>query len=424
MALFKRLYDYFSQGGRENHGGNVIPGLWNDINSMEVDENGPQRVISTDNVDDMDTMDVDMDYDNDNKDSEIEENEEYNNHDVSLEIIEPPNNEISSTPKKQPLLYDKYVADGQYGTSFANARNVSVNSDFKTIKFNSNTDDFSIDLNKEVDSYESKIHKFYWPVLPKTFQTFHDVNELTKNNYQFTVDLKIQELEKEKKSKISRVTPLSKPQLQKITSILRQSPNTMIVMNYSIDIKVRDMLTLKDGQWLNDNIIDYYFNLISNTNGGYFSWTSHFFSTLNTKGYQGVKRWSKRQKLNLFEKRLIFVPINISSTHWALAVINNDEKSIGYYDSLNMNGNKSALIKLQQYIEGEGERLQIPVDINEYRLNHKIQTPQQMNGYDCGVFTCICALYLSRFQPLTYSQNDISTFRKRMIYEILENKLL
>ena len=50
--------------------------------------------------------------------------------------------------------------------------------------------------------------------------------------------------------------------------------------------------------------------------------------------------------------------------------------------------------------------------------------PQQMNGSDCGVFTCLFAEYLSRGAMLTFSQSDIPYFRKRMVYEICKNQIL
>jgi sentrin-specific protease 1 len=46
-------------------------------------------------------------------------------------------------------------------------------------------------------------------------------------------------------------------------------------------------------------------------------------------------------------------------------------------------------------------------------------TPQQQNGYDCGVFTCTCADFLSVGLPLDYSQRDIKEQRKRMVWKIM-----
>ena len=50
--------------------------------------------------------------------------------------------------------------------------------------------------------------------------------------------------------------------------------------------------------------------------------------------------------------------------------------------------------------------------------------PQQMNGSDCGMFTCKFAEYISRRARFTFSQNDMPYFRKRMIAEIVNNDII
>lgn len=50
--------------------------------------------------------------------------------------------------------------------------------------------------------------------------------------------------------------------------------------------------------------------------------------------------------------------------------------------------------------------------------------PQQMNGSDCGVFTCMFAEYLARDYEITFTQEHMPYFRKKMILEILYKRLL
>ncbi|MGE1161561.1 Ulp1 family isopeptidase, partial [Pantoea agglomerans] len=93
----------------------------------------------------------------------------------------------------------------------------------------------------------------------------------------------------------------------------------------------------------------------------------------------------KRKKLNIFEKDLTFIPININSSHWALSVINNITKTVEYYDSLNLLGGSNILHSIKGYMIGEIERLGLhdSIDINDWQLAIK-SSPQQLNGYDCG----------------------------------------
>ena len=52
------------------------------------------------------------------------------------------------------------------------------------------------------------------------------------------------------------------------------------------------------------------------------------------------------------------------------------------------------------------------------------ETPQQRNGSDCGVFMTRTADYLSRDGKLNFSQTNMTYFRRRMVYEILNRTLL
>lgn len=54
----------------------------------------------------------------------------------------------------------------------------------------------------------------------------------------------------------------------------------------------------------------------------YHFFTSHFYTTLSTSGPNAVASWTKRKKIQVFEKKLIFVPIN-RDLHWSLCVIVN-----------------------------------------------------------------------------------------------------
>lgn len=281
------------------------------------------------------------------------------------------------------------------------------------------------DYDKEVLSHylpNKPISALNYSIIDTLLSTFHidkisDVYERERQNIQ---NLFNQERTKEE----TGIKALSGDELSKVLNIWKSKTNSLIVSNFQIDIFVRDLKTLDDRNWLNDNIIDYYFNLITSSNENVYGWTTHFFTTLQAKGYQGVARWARRRKVDLTKKDLILVPINIMETHWALAVINNQDKSFGYYDSLASSGNINALRILKDYMINEGKRLNSNINFQSYEMHPSIKTPQQKNGYDCGVFTCTCARYISNSLPLTYSQNDMKVIRRRMAYEIIQNKII
>lgn len=369
--------------------------------------------------------------------------------------------EPAQNPASEPDLYESFYQldssddevdeSGQYGTTLAissfqpkkakspksgpfNSSNIlgsNLTQDLKLLDLDvpPNNDFFSLkSLSDDYDAMVSNFYKPYKPV-PKAPSTLADTllsgwnlnkpGNFIKDEQQHIQDL----ITKERKASQAAVTPLSKDQQNKVYSYWSsRNSSAPVISAYSIDITVRDLLTLADGQWLNDNIIDFYLSLLTEHLHHVYCWTTHFFTTLKLKGYLGVARWAKRRKINLFEKEKVIVPINIMSTHWALAVIDNKQKSISYFDSLASRGNRNAVELLNEYMQKEAERLgqQAPV----YELFASAKTPQQQNGYDCGVFTCTVAKYASALQPMAFGQKDMHIIRQRMAYEIILKSLL
>ena len=69
--------------------------------------------------------------------------------------------------------------------------------------------------------------------------------------------------------------------------------------------------------------------------------------------------------ISLFDKDLIFMPINITSTHWTLVAMDMVTKTISYYDSLRGNGQMyadNALACLRSSAAARG----IPFDDQEW----------------------------------------------------------
>jgi len=66
-----------------------------------------------------------------------------------------------------------------------------------------------------------------------------------------------------------------------------------------------------------------------------------------------------------------------------------------------------------------------PFDFTGWQNYNPEDTPQQENGYDCGVFTCQFLESLSRGEEgFHFSQRDMMYLRRRMIWEIGHAKFL
>ncbi|KAL7997816.1 putative Ulp1 protease family catalytic domain, papain-like cysteine peptidase superfamily [Plasmopara halstedii] len=114
--------------------------------------------------------------------------------------------------------------------------------------------------------------------------------------------------------------------------------------NEVISVTLGDVDRLVPGEYLNDNIIDFYLrflwrHLASWQQQQTYFFTTHFFTQLNnTKGafdstrvdsnerFARVARWTQKET-NLFDKRFLFIPIN-DSFHWSIAVFCNPGSAV------------------------------------------------------------------------------------------------
>lgn len=285
-----------------------------------------------------------------------------------------------------------------------------------------------IEVNDSVanDTYIKSVEQYYKNFAPPVNildYSLEDVPAYSFNDH-FADDDFLREVDRRRvaASKPTGVKPLTDSQLQQVTQAWQLRLAEPVASAFNIDITPNDLRTLADRQWLNDNVIDYYNNLVMEANPKVWVWTTHFYTTLAAKGYLGVARWARRKKLDLFTKDRVIVPININNTHWAVTVIDNDKRTITYYDSLDKSGSRLICVQLQEYMNGEANRLGKPAVT--YDIIPHGGSPQQLNGYDCGVFTCTNSRMLALGSKLTYSQKDMKTIRRRMAFEILNTKLL
>ncbi|XP_076973912.1 sentrin-specific protease 2 isoform X4 [Tamandua tetradactyla] len=234
-----------------------------------------------------------------------------------------------------------------------------------------------------------------------------DLLELTEQ----PLDFVIQDMEKE------------------ISNALGHGPQDEILSSaFKLRITRSDIQTLKNYHWLNDEVINFYMNLLveRNKKQGYpalHAFSTFFYPKLRSGGYQAVKRWTKG--VNIFEQELILVPIH-RKVHWSLVVIDLRKKCLKYLDSMGQKGHRICEILLQ-YLQDESKTKR-NIDLNLLEWTHYSmkphEIPQQLNGSDCGMFTCKYADYISRDKPITFTQHQMPLFRKKMVWEILHQQLL
>lgn len=189
-------------------------------------------------------------------------------------------------------------------------------------------------------------------------------------------------------------------EVERVLSI--KNMNQMVQTKYNSEIKRSDIETLQGLNWLNDEIINFYFNmLMERSPKEIYCFNTFFYSKLKDSGHKALRRWTK--KVDIFSFKLILIPVHLGM-HWTLASIDMRNKQINYYDSMNGN-NQDCLNLLLTYLKDELlDKKKEHLDIENWRTIIVKKIPQQMNGSDCGMFTCKYADYLSRNKSFTFNQ--------------------
>lgn len=230
----------------------------------------------------------------------------------------------------------------------------------------------------------------------------------------------------------SRLSPLTEEQKERAREAFKGNDNERIRGN----IIKKDIKTLKPGTWLNDEIINTYMDMLNERDTLLSSKfpdrkASHFFKTyimsnLGTGEKYSFERVQKYEsKINIFELRRLYFPINIKDTHWTLAVVDMDAKQIHYYDSMNKGGH-IYMNSLLMWLKDKAEKSNSgnAYDMSEWKCLDEENIPQQINGFDCGMFLISYCDFLSDNLPLSsFSQEDMPDFRLKTVLKILNNKL-
>ena len=227
------------------------------------------------------------------------------------------------------------------------------------------------------------------------------------------------------------IKPLSKEWESKVTAALKNGHGRLQARDFQKIVPPNGKGGLD--AWLNDESINEYLSLVTahankdikpKSTPRMHAFSTFFFTSLKSSGYQKVARWAKRANLAgaaLLDVEKIFIPINPSQSHWTLAVIEPRIRQLTHYNSLG-SGNKGYLDVICEWLKGE---LGAGFVKDDWVLDFKAESPQQANTSDCGVFTVTTAKQLMLgISPMEYSATDIPTQRKRMVAELVNGKLL
>ena len=310
--------------------------------------------------------------------------------------------------------------------------------------------------------------------------------ESRKSQAQKDIEEAVLAQEKEEEAR-KRASSLMRPLTDEERAIVEESMygigsvDQVIARSGTDSVQRGSMQTLQPGQWVGDEVISYFLLMLSNRDQELCQkdpqrkrchfFKSFFMTKLLNEGhanpaiegtyeYRNVKRWSKKVPgKDIFKLDKIVFPINVQQMHWICAVAFMTEKRIQIYDSMG-SGGQHYLDSLFQYLQDEHmDKKKSPLpDVEDWILvGTTPDTPRQRNGkpllsifhllvcreantyvvsflysifclppsgFDCGVFTCMAADFLSKGDPLVYSQDHITQCRERIALSIMKGSAI
>ena len=146
---------------------------------------------------------------------------------------------------------------------------------------------------------------------------------------------------------------------------------------HTIKIQGKDYDKLAPGKYLNDTLIDFWINWLiyrmCNISDQVHVFPSQFYTKLEQEGVESVMSWTASRKIDIFDKKYVFVPVN-KDIHWSLLVIVNPGKIVSddkeeawdqhlehpyilFMDSLRAHKKSKLQITLYKWLNAEAARL-------------------------------------------------------------------
>ena len=208
--------------------------------------------------------------------------------------------------------------------------------------------------------------------------------------------------------------------------------DTVVAIKRSDSVRRSNFARLREGVWLDDEIINYVSKQIVEPvmdRGHVYS--SFFFHRLLNEGnaaphynFADVRRWHLRVEEGLFNLRELLVPINKNNAHWLLLRVDLEKFEIRLWDSLGLDQtNQRYLQNMLRYLCDVYQCLH--PDSHHTReawhdqwtlIDDSSNCPLQENSYDCGIFTLVNMALIAQgvtIQRSTYSQRLLYIHRTR-----------
>lgn len=306
---------------------------------------------------------------------------------------------------------------------------------------------------QEEDLIDGLLNKFHFHLDDLT-REFQKQKEEQKEEESKEQERKAKEEERRKQAQAKRpkipfIHPPTKEQFAAVpsTQIMARSPSHEVIGGRN-PISYGDLLKILPepgfggkSAWLNDNAVNGFFaalceaargklveqrkasgNPITDTVPRYHNFLSQWYPKMTSKkGYDDVKMWAKRAKLPgalLLKVYKLFIPLHLGN-HWALLVINPQNRTLTVFDSMVSRPLMEEIWQIaRDYLRNElGDAW-----IEDEWTDVDGQSAQQANGSDCGVFASFNGLGILYGDPTDLIPNRLDLIdARKMMAAILVN---
>ncbi|XP_052412003.1 sentrin-specific protease 3a [Carassius gibelio] len=220
-------------------------------------------------------------------------------------------------------------------------------------------------------------------------------------------------------------SPQRKLMVQHLMQSYQRMSGSAVMRGFRVNYKrhvltMDDLSTLYGQNWLNDQVMNMYGDLVMDAapeKVHFFN--SFFYDKLRTKGYDGVKRWTKN--VDIFQKKFLLIPIHLE-VHWSLVCVNVPQRSVTYFDS-QRTLNRRCPKHIAKYLQAEAIKREQEEFYTGWKGFFKMNVARQNNDSDCGAFVLQYCKCLALEQPFSFGQQDMPKLRRQMYKELCHCKL-
>ncbi|KAJ1921080.1 SUMO1 sentrin specific peptidase 8 [Mycoemilia scoparia] len=174
----------------------------------------------------------------------------------------------------------------------------------------------------------------------------------------------------------------------------------VVILDYgNVEVRNSDFESLRAEGWLTGEIINFYLTYLELSEFNeknsvvVFLGTYTAYRITNTKSITTVDNISTQLSTDLHSKEVIMIPLN-HRNHWSLLVFCKITKTFYHYDSIskyNRDFAERAVKRLTRALDPEAAK-----SAQSRYFFKSMQTPQQNNDHDCGIYVLAIAEELAR----------------------------